>query len=102
MDKLFWPVVFILALCSVFGMAWATYQLRQPDAFIIEGPVPTEFCWNKVVESEENGLHWTDGCNTSDTDGDAFCAQVITKLNQDQVAEYQGWIRVGKPELIGC
>ena len=83
-------------------MAWATYRLILPSQTTIEGPQPTKYCWNRVVESDELGLHWANGCNTADTQGDEICAQVVTKLNVDQQAEYQGWMRAGKPDLIGC
>ena len=103
--KTFWGVVVGLMVAAVGGMFWATYSLSKPETKTvqqIQGPVPTEYCWNKVVEVEGEPPYWPSPCHTVETRDDVGCAQVIVPLKEDQILEYQGWKQVGKPSLIGC
>lgn len=95
-----------LICVSVVGMLWANFTLMsQPETDkqvqMVE-PLPTEYCWNKVVEVEGETPYWPNACNTAETAQDEVCAQVIIELTEEQLAEYEGWKAVGKPELIGC
>lgn len=102
--KLFWPIVITLIILSFLAMLGTTYSLSKPSTAlpVFTEPVPTEYCWNRVVELVGGPPYWPDGCNTVETAKDDFCAEVITELSQQQILEYEGWKRVGKPALRGC
>jgi len=104
--KPFWIIVISLLSLSIVGVLWASFTLiSQPETDKLVQyvePLPTEFCWNKVVEVEGETPYWPDACNTAETAKDEICAQVIQPLNEAQLQEYEGWKVAGKPKLIGC
>ncbi len=60
-------------------------------------------CYNRVIAHEES-FAWPDGCRGAhvEPNSDVVCPQVITPLNDEELAGYTEWVNNGRPFLDNC
>lgn len=96
--KLAWGPVILLLTLPVLLWAFASnwFDLRKKAA-VSELP---RVCWNAVAYTDGK-YYWPDSCKGVVREA-VMCAQVIIGLTDEENAEYQTWVKNGKPPQVGC